>query len=107
MVLPVSLELAVVDGDRLAAAAGLAGGTGCGGDGVRHPHRRRGVGAADLEGVPVDCWAAEALGAAVRVALGVWDEAVGLAGVERLTPSSFLGGSHPSGWCFEASVSLG
>lgn len=94
VVLPVAFELAVVDCDGLAASAGLAGGAGRGGEGVRHPHGRRGVGAADLEGVAVDGWAAEALGAPLRVELGVWDEPVRLAGVERFSTPRLLGDCH-------------
>ena len=55
----------------------------------------------------VDCWATETLRPPLRVALGMRHEAVGLAGVERLTPASLLGGSHSSGGRLERAVGLG
>ena len=52
VVLPVTFEEAVWDGEGLAASAGLAWGAGRGRDGVRHPHRLvlcQGVQAVSLE----------------------------------------------------------
>ena len=65
VLLPIAFEQAVWDGEGLPAPALLAEGAGRGGDGVRHPHRRGGIGTSDSEGVPVDGRSAEALGAAL------------------------------------------